>query len=500
MHIQNAFGSLPLSWQRLLMVLLVTTTGFSVSIATPPRPLSPPLPIAAQSQPAALDNSIAVSGTITLSLPLIMVNYPRQTVFGVQMGGVSNSAGLQQVATTPSTWVRSGNPVQWSDVEPVEGAYQWPALAGLEQEWIRASKNNLLDFVMVRSTPAWAQAQPGHTCGPVRSDKLVAFGQFMHALVARYSPLPYGVKYWEIGNEPDIDPALVPLDSNIGCWGNAHDTYYGGGYYAEMLKVVYPQIKLADPSAQVLVGGLLLDCDPNNPPPGKGDCRPARFLEGVLKQGGGSYFDGVGIHGYDAYVGALGAYKMPNWNTSSTSTSGPTMAFVAKANYVRGLLAAYGVTGKFVANDESALGWGVATANATFETTKAYYVAEVYATALAEHMLANIWYSMDDDWHHQALLGPGLTPRPAWFAYQFASQQLADAKFSQAITSYPGVKGYAFNRISDSVWLLWSQDGAVHNLALPGLPVAIHHVDGTVLTATTTLALGPEPLYIQWQH
>ena len=39
-----------------------------------------------------------------------------------------------------------------------------------------------------------------------------------------------------------------------------NDPYYGGGYYAEMLKIVYPQIKAADPEAQILIGGLLLFC------------------------------------------------------------------------------------------------------------------------------------------------------------------------------------------------------------------------------------------------
>jgi hypothetical protein len=39
---------------------------------------------------------------------------------------------------------------------------------------------------------------------------------------------------------------------------------FGGEYYGNMLKIVYPAIKSADPQAQVLVGGLLLDCDPVN--------------------------------------------------------------------------------------------------------------------------------------------------------------------------------------------------------------------------------------------
>ena len=78
-----------------------------------------------------------------------------------------------------------------------------------------------------------------------------------------------------------------------------------------MLKVAYPQIKAADPQAQVLVGGLLLDCDPR---PGAGcsltaqNAIPPKFLEGILRNNGGPYFDGVSFHAYDFYdwVGYFG--------------------------------------------------------------------------------------------------------------------------------------------------------------------------------------------------
>ena len=36
--------------------------------------------------------------------------------------------------------------------------------------------------------------------------------------------------------------------------------YYGGGYYGEMLKAVYPQIKAVNLQSQVH-GWILLDCD-----------------------------------------------------------------------------------------------------------------------------------------------------------------------------------------------------------------------------------------------
>jgi exo-beta-1,3-glucanase (GH17 family) len=50
------------------------------------------------------------------------------------------------------------------------------------------------------------------------------------------------IKYWEIWNEPNHEHYWVPQD--------------GLAAYAELLKGAYAVIKAADPSAQVLVGGL----------------------------------------------------------------------------------------------------------------------------------------------------------------------------------------------------------------------------------------------------
>ena len=85
-------------------------------------------------------------------------------------------------------------------------------------------------------TPAWAQKYPGVACGPISEDALDDFAEFMAALVSRYSQPPYNVRYWEIGNEPDIDRTLVDSQSIYGCWGEKDDPYYGGKYYGEMLK------------------------------------------------------------------------------------------------------------------------------------------------------------------------------------------------------------------------------------------------------------------------
>jgi hypothetical protein len=335
-------------------------------------------------------------------------------------------------------------------------------------------------------------------CGPIRADKLAAFGNFLNALVQRYRQPPYNLKNWEIWNEPDVDSEGIPGDSTFGCWGDKDDAYYGGGYFGQMLQVVYPRIKAADPSAKVLIGGLLLDCDPNNPPAGK-DCRPARFFEGILRQVGGGSFDGVGVHAYDFYGGALGVYSSPNWHSASNSASGPNMVMEAKVKFVRDLMAAYGVTGKYVMNNESGVGLFAADTNPTYETTKAYYLVQVYATAASEHLLANIWYSLDDTWHHQELLDTNYVPKPAYYAYKFAVQQLLYARYVQPIPGSPGVKGYVFDVLGHAMWVLWSKDGAVHSLTLPATPASISHVDGTPVAINgTQLSVGPEPFYVEY--
>ena len=187
-----------------------------------------------------------------------------QTVFGAEMQQLTPAEGLDQMVVANTTWSRR-NAVLWSAVETTEGVRNWGVLASLDAELQAASANGIQVILIVRSTPEWARktAGSGATCGPVRADKLAAFGGFMNELVARYSAPPYNVKVWELWNEPDVDPSQVlEVDSVYGCWGDQTDAYYGGRYYAEMLKVAYPQIKSADPQAQVLVGGLLMDCDP----------------------------------------------------------------------------------------------------------------------------------------------------------------------------------------------------------------------------------------------
>jgi len=427
---------------------------------------------------------------------------PGLPAMGIEMYGINPENGLEPVIKSGAFWVRR-NALLWSDVEPQQGQRNWGALAGLENEMKNASSYGLNLILIVRSTPSWAQKIPGVACGAVQPDKLAAFASFMHDLVARYSLPPYSVKYWEIGNEPDVAPGLVPPDSVFGCWGDAQDAYYGGGYYGEMLKVVYPQVKAADTRAQVLIGGLLLDCDPVNPPespPGSGklnDCIASRFLEGILKNGGGDFFDIVAYHAYDYYANMVGEYVNGNWH-SAWNTTGPVS--IAKARYIRSLLTTYGHPDKSLMNTESALlciSKDQQCQSEEFASTKSYYVAEVYASALAEALQANLWYSLTG-WRDSGLVDDKFQPLPAYDAFRFSASMLQGAVFVGKIDQFPGVKGYEFSRKQQPFWILWSQDGADHTIQLSEAPTAVYDVIGKQVTVSRNLNLTVAPLYIEW--
>jgi hypothetical protein len=426
-------------------------------------------------------------------LPVIMNTYPRNTPFGVTMFTIDTQGGLMQFSDDGTSWTRAG--IYWSMIEPVEGQRNWDA--GLEQQLVNAATYHIKPVVFIESTPDWA-LQPGFNCGVVSKNKFPMLAQFAYDLVKRYSAPPYYIHYWELWNEPDVDGFL-------GCWGNPEDQYYGGYYYGQMLQAVYPRIKEADPSAQVLVGGLLLDCDPNNPPSGK-DCLSSKFLKGILASGAGPFFDGVSFHAYDYYTGT-GTYDNPNWQSSS-QTSGPVL--IAKAKYIRGLLGEYGFSEKYLMNTEMAVFYGPnqtyplcdPTAPPDVEVTKVYYMIHSYAAAVAEGLKANIWYAALGG-RCAALLNADLSPKPAYYAYQFAQNKLSEAQFIRQINEYgTEVMGYEYDIPGRKLWVIWSKDAQPHQISLSTAPILVNRVgdDGVPVVEDNsgTLTIDKNPRFIEF--
>jgi hypothetical protein len=457
-------------------------------------------------QPTLLKPTVTISLTPTLTQDSAMEAKP---FMGIQVNRMDQKSQADRFKESGAEWSRHDY-MRWEEIEPENTGvadYRWETVN--EDMLLAAVAGGQQTIANILYTPAWAQKYPGIACGPIAQEALDDFAEFMNAVVKRYSVPPYNVKYWEIGNEPDIDRSLVNSHSQYGCWGEADDPYYGGGYYAEMLKEVYPAVKAADPDSKLIVGGLVLDCDPVNPPetaPNSGeyrDCTPTRFLEGIIEAGAGDYFDGISFHAYDYYYGEEGLYGNAGWHSSS-DTTGPVV--IAKTRYLRSLLNTYGFADKELLNTELAVLCGrdgkedycldQASAN-----TKEYYVSQANAAALAEGLHVNLWYSLTG-WRGSSLVDEKLEPLPAFMAYQFAASQLNEAAYQGEVDSFSGVMGYEFENKDKNIWIVWSLDGENHIISLSDKPSGVYDAYGNSMmekiVSDTELDISIAPVYVEW--
>lgn len=486
------FGN-TISLRPLIVMVAVAAVACNTTVSGPAFASDETPPTVNAAVPAGSDSTSAP--TPRAYVPTMVSKWPLSTVFGIETANLSNSADA--IANTGATWVRR-NGLIWKDVEPTEGARNWSAAADVEADMIQAANRNLKFILIIHGTPNWAAQFNNFMCSPIRPDKIGAFAAFVRDAVARYSKPPYSVKYWEIWNEPDLGRPLsgspTPVVQPYGCWGNQNDQYYGGGEYANILKAVTPQIKAVDPSAQVVLGGLLMDCNPNQPPSGD-DCRRGRYLEGILRGGGAPYFDAISFHAYDFYDNAnvLGKYYNPKW-FSASNTTGPVL--IAKARFITDLFGQFGVTDKLLMNTEvGVLCYKCSAPLSNFNSTKAYYIPQAYAAAIAEGLAANIWYSFEG-WFFSEL------NEPAYTAFKVARNKLGGADYKGEVTGADvgasGVKGYKFDVNGRSVWVIWSLDGSNKNITLPSAPSAITDALGAAVSSASTLQLTVKPLYIEW--
>jgi hypothetical protein len=427
---------------------------------------------------------------VTVYLP-IMAKPRVVTVFGAFL----DDNGLAQMSAAGASWVHI--PFDWSRVEAFEGQQlAWQNVDGLEEE-LKAVSNSYINAILyINDTPTWA-LKAGYPCGAVAQDKFGDLASFLTDLVKRYSVPPFNVKYYELWSEPDVSGLL-------GCWGDPRDLdYYGGRYYGEMLKWAYSAIKTADSQAQVLFGGLLMDCNPDHIEYCGGDpavkTSIAHFLEGALVDGAGSDFDGISFHAYDYYGGGLGQYSNSNWGTA-WNTTGPVS--VAKAAYLRNLLAQYNVTGKYLINTELAIlcgrdGTEAPCVTDDHEQTVSAYIVQAYATGMADGLRSMVWYSVAG-WRGSGLVDANLTPLPPYNAYKNARVWLGGAAYIGPITEFTGIKGYEFSNNGLRIWVLWSVTGVGNPLtiALGTMPLAVYDTYGAALPVGMTLNVGLEPVFI----
>ncbi len=402
------------------------------------------------------------------------------------------------------TWVRL-RLRSWQAVQPTRDAeYNWAALLDFERELIGAKIANLTPIVVIQHSPHWATKtyydadnQPYQTlCGAIRADRFEDFARFMQALVRRYRQPPFDVRYWELGNEPDVDPRLVPIDEVYGCWGDSSDPYYGGEHYGNMLRVVTPAIKAVDPGAQVVMGGLMLD-SPNTTTAELG--KPENFLEGVLRTGAGDSFDILAYHAYGYYVDRSVDGELTNnkWAESGGGVLG-------RATFLRAVMARYGVEKPLMLN-ETGLLFRSGGSFDDYLQAQGDHIVRILARAMAAHIHSIFWYTLNGPgWHSAGLLDDNQVPRPAYFAYQHFIRQTAERGSPVPVTDYgPSIEAYRFIDDVDVIDVLWSREAIPQTVRLPRASVIrMYERDGAVIPPTIVgeqvmLEVGVSPVYVR---
>jgi hypothetical protein len=397
-------------------------------------------------------------------------------------------------------WRRSR--VSWRQVQPTRGAaYNASSLATLDSDLQAALAAKFTPIVIVHDSPAWATINDPFptSCGAIRADRFGDFAAFMGWLAERYK---YRVRYWEIGNEPDVDPRNVVPDEVYGCWGDSNDPYYGGEHYGRMLNAVTPAVRRANPAAQVVIGGLALEYPSSAATGGES----ADFLEGILRAGAANSFDIVAYHSYPGYSNQPLDYDYDIDPDSDWSKLGGYA--IGKARFLRSVMERYGVD-KPLALNETALICstppdGVCPgADAIFLQAQADYMVRMMTRAWSVKVEQIVWYTLQGPgWRESGLLDDQQRPRPVYRAYrQFVL--MTDKSDPPALTtaydrSDVSVEAYRFSKGMLLVDLVWSKNLSTYYVEVPPHFIKAYDQYGAeVKQIGPYLPVGFSPIYIQ---
>ncbi len=183
---------------------------------------------------------------------------------------------LEMVREMGAPWIVEYFP--WAYLEPRIGQYNWNHT---DQVIEHANRQGLTVIARLGYVPEWARPKES-TPLYLGNERFVDFGEFAAKFAERYAGQ---VDYIQIWNEPNL--ALE--------WG--YDRV-DPEKYVEMLRIVYPMIKEANPEVQVLAGALAPTLATADSEWGMNDLD---YLQAMYDAGAADYFDALAIHAYGWY-------------------------------------------------------------------------------------------------------------------------------------------------------------------------------------------------------
>ncbi len=468
------------------------------------------------SQAASGDEVITSSSTSPTRpwayLPFVQRNTPIQNSFGLETNWafLAGNVITQYSTEVQVNYARLNGRISWIDLQPNEGdPIDWSLLVSFEDELRALRAANITPIIVVDDYPRWAtdntvrlDGEPT-ACGPLLPERYADFAAFMQELVTHYRGPEFNVHIWEMGNEPDVDPDTVAIDSDYGCWGDADDPFYGGRAYGDMLKVVTPAVREIDSQAQVWIGGLLLD----RPYTEDGNIgQPEDFFRGILEAGAADYFDMAAYHAYIHYSSLrydMDIYYDTNWYGWGGMLRG-------KASYLRAIMAEYSVEKPvFITETSQLCGWCNYDPSwpdiylPGFFDMQANMPARSFPRAMAADISGFIWYTLEENyWQYSSLLDTNLMPKPVYNAYKTFNAMVANAEFIGFVAYDYGIEAYTFHKGAARIDIIFAVEDSTYTINIPQtVYIAAYDRFGTLITPTLadpnyTLTVQYEPIYL----
>lgn len=180
---------------------------------------------------------------------------------------------LQMVRQMGAGWIVEFFP--WAYYHAEDGGIAW---GHPDMVINHAHTQGLKIIARIGLTPEWARP-PGTPLTYLDETAYDDFAEFAARFAERYHGR---VTHMIIGNEPNLSYE----------WGYR---VVSSNDYANLLKVVYPAIKSANPEMVVLAGALAPTLEPAGSPWGLNDLE---YLTQLYEAGAADYFDGLAVHAY----------------------------------------------------------------------------------------------------------------------------------------------------------------------------------------------------------
>jgi hypothetical protein len=274
-----------------------------------------------------------------------------------------------------AAWVRCD--FAWLGVEPVQGVWYYDAADAIVA---KAEAHGIEILGILGSSPPWANGGNEYNYPPT---DLAAWREYVSNVVSRYAGR---IPAWEIWNEQNIP----------GFWMPEPDAEA----YVELLAAASEEIRAADPSATIVMGGVA----------GLGSAN----LNEYLTLGAAEYIDAIAYHPYAETIGVEGQpeedfLRPKEWLCREL------------VDFVHGLVALH--TEKDLEIWITEVGWTTCdeTPPGVDADTQADYLLRTLINYASTDVDRVIWYNFRDtmlnDWDRYGLLDHAFNPRPAYGYY-----------------------------------------------------------------------------------